>query len=201
MIRRLKMKHPLLSLVIKILLYCFLFVGLAGCSFIDSFVSKTPIGKPTNFIVWKADLRSDYQKNSYHFFLKSPANNVSGICFMKKMDNEWRGTLINEMGAKIFDFIVTDTNCELIDVISVMNKPHITKTVASDLHFLFNVDNPNAPFQKHLKRFKQFEMNVVNYRQKQILVKSDSILLVNRTHKLLYGLNKILEIEPDNINK
>jgi len=200
MIKRLKMKHPQLSPVVKNLLYCFLFVGLAGCSFVNSVVMRTAAFKPGNFVVWTADLRSDYQKNSYHFILRSPMNSVSGICFLKKKDNEWRGTLINEMGAKIFDFIVTDTKCELFDVISVMNKPYITKTVASDLHFLFNVDNPNAPFQKRLNRYEQHEMKVVNYRQKQISVKSDSILLINRSHKLFYGLNKILEIEPDKTN-
>jgi len=197
MSKPLKMKYPLLSPVVKIFLLSFLFVGLAGCSFVNSVVMRTTPFKPMNFAVWTADLRSDSQKNSYHFVLRSPINSVSGICFLKKKDNEWRGTLINEMGAKIFDFIVTDTKCELFDVISVMNKPYIIKTVASDLHFLFNVDNPNAPFQKRLDRYEYYEMKVVNYRQKQISVKSDSILLINRSHRLFYGLNKILEIEPD----
>jgi len=200
MSKPLKMKHPLLSPVIKNLLYCLLFIGLVSCSFVNSVVMRTATFKPMGFVVWTADLRSDYEKNSYHFVLRSPINSVSGICFLKKMDNEWRGTLINEMGAKIFDFIVTDTKCELLDVISVMNKPYITKTVASDLHFLFNVDNPNAPFQKRLERFEQNDIKVVNYRQKQISVKSDSILLINRSHTLFYGLNKIIETEPDKTN-
>jgi len=199
MIRRLKMKS-LFSPVIKTLLYCFLLVGLGGCSFFNSFVNRTATAKPANFVVWTAELRSDSQKNSYRMILRSSVNSVSGICFLKKMDAEWRGTFMNEMGAKIFDFTVTDSKCELLNVISMMNKSYITKTVAGDLYFLFNVDNPNAPFHKRLKRFKQYEINVVEYRQKRILVKPDSVLLVNRNHNLLYGFTKILEIEPDKTN-
>jgi len=197
MSKPLKMKYFLLSPVIKNLLYCLLFIGLVGCSFIDSIVMRTAAFKPISFDVWTADLRSDYGKNSYHFFLRSPINSVSGICFLKKNGDEWRGTLINEMGAKIFDFIVTDTKCELLDVISVMNKSYITKTVAGDLYFLFNADNPNATFQKRLERFEQHEIKIVNYRQKQISIKTDSILLINRSHNLFYGLSKIPETEPD----
>jgi len=185
--------------VVKNLLYCLLFVVMSGCSFVNSVVKRTATATQSDFLVWTADLRSDYQKNSYHFVLKSPMNSVSGICFLKKMDNEWRGTLINEMGAKIFDFIVTDTECELLDVISVMNKPYITKTVASDLHFLFNADNPNAPFQKRLERFEQDGTKVVNYQKKQIVVKSDSILLIDRRYKLQYELKKIVEMETDKV--
>jgi len=189
------MKYPLLSPIIKNLLYCLLFVVMGGCSFVNSVVKRTA----PDFLVWTVDLRSDYQKNSYHFVLKSPINSVSGICFLKKNGGEWRGTLINEMGAKIFDFIVTDTKCELLDVISMMNKPYITKTVAGDLYFLFNADNPEAPFQKRLERFEQDGTKVVNYQKKQIVVKSDSILLINRRYKLQYELKKIVEMESDKV--
>jgi len=195
--RRLNMKNSLFSPVVRNLLFCFLFVGMVGCSFVNSFVNRTEAAKPMNFIVWTADLRSDYQINSYRIGLRSSFNSISGICFLKKKDSEWRGTLMNEMGAKIFDFIVTDTKCELLNVIPLMNRPYIIKTVANDLHFLFNVDNPNTPFQKRLERFEQDGIKVVNYKNKQISIKQDSIVLINRRQNLQYDFEKILETVSD----
>ena len=177
-------------------LLCLLFVRLIACSS-PAAVTKQPEGSTlSDFVVWTPDLRSDELKNSYQFLLKTPKNSVTGICVLKKMDAEWRGTLINEMGVKVFDFIVTDKKCELLNVISMMDKWYIKKTVAADLYFLFNADNPNVPFQKRTKRFERQGINVVSYAKKQILVQpDDAVLLVNGAHRLLYELRKIHEIE------
>lgn len=170
---------------------------MAGCSSVAPLVNRTTDAQQSNFVVWTADLRSDEQKNSYNIVLKTQDKSFSGICILKKNGGEWRGTLINEMGAKAFDFIVTDKKCELLNVISMMNKWYIKKTVASDLYFLFNADNAKAPFQKYLERFEQDGIKVVNYQKKQIAVKSDAILLINRRRNLQYELKKILETESD----
>jgi len=177
------------------LLFCSLFLWLAGCSSVKPVATKT-----ADFVVWTADLRSDTLKNSYRIVLKTPDNSITGLCILKKKDSEWHGTLINEMSAKAFDFIITDEKCELLNVISLMDKWYIKKTVAADLHFLFNVDNPKASFQKRLKRFRQPGMKVVNYRKKQILVMPDgAVRLVNKRRNLQYELRKMMEIDPDKV--
>ena len=179
----------------RFLLFCSLFMWLAGCSSAKPVATKT-----ADFVVWTADLRSDTLKNSYRIVLKTPDNSITGLCILKKKGGEWHGTLINEMSAKAFDFIITDEKCELLNVISLMDKWYIRKTVAADLHFLFNVDNPKASFQKRLKRFRQQGMKVVNYRKKQILMIPDgAVQLVNRRHKLQYELRKMMEIDPDKV--
>ena len=107
---------------------------------------------------------------------------------------------MNEMGAKAFDFVVTDDKCELLNVISMMDKWYIKKTIAADLYYLINVDNPNASFHKKLERFEQDGNLVINVKKKQILVKSDgSVLLMNNRRGLQYELRKMVEIDPDKV--
>jgi len=174
--------------------------SMAGCSSVKPVVKRTAAARPSDFVVWTPDFRSDEQRNSYRIVLKTPDNSITGLCILKKTEDEWRGSLINEMGAKAFDFKITDEQCVLLNVISLMDKWYIKKTVAADLHFLFNVDNPVAPFRKHLERFEQDGINVVNYQKKQILIKPDgAVLLVNRRHNLQYELRKMVAIDPDKV--
>lgn len=211
----------------KQLCYCSLFLWLAGCTsvkpvamksadtFLENMIPATvtfdaasvaPDVKrkselhPADFVVWTADLRSDELKNSYRIVMKTSDNNITGLCILKKYGDEWRGTLINEMGAKAFDFIITDNKCELLHVISLMDKWYVKKTVATDLHFLFNVDNPKASFQKQLKRFRKNGMKVVKYRKKQIFEMPDgAVRLTNKRRNLQYELRKMVEIDRDKV--
>lgn len=182
------------------LLFLSILVGMIGCSSVAPAVKRTAAAQPSNFKVWTTDLRSDELKNSYRIVLRAPGNTLTGLCILKKSGDEWRGTLINEMGAKAFDFIITDDKCELLHVISLMDKWYIKKTVATDLHFLFNVDNPKAPFQKHVKRFMQQGTGIVESQKKQLLVKPDgAILLINTRRNLQYELRKMMEIDPNKV--
>ena len=184
----------------KYILLCLLSTMLVGCASVTPTVKRGATAMKSDSIVWTPGFRSDSLKNSYSVKLKTPDNTITGICTMKKSGDEWRGTLINEMGAKAFDFIITDKKCELLNVISMMDKWYIKKTVAADLYYLFNVDNPKSSFYKQLERFEQDGNLVVNNKKKQILVEPDgSVLLMNNRHNLQYELRKILEIDPDKV--
>lgn len=190
----------MISLRIKYILLCPLLALLVGCSSTAPAVKRTTAALPSDAVVWTPDFRSDSEKNSYRVLLKTPKNNITGICILKKNGDEWRGTLMNEMGAKAFDFIVTDKKCELLSVISMMDKWYIKKTVAADLYYLLNVDNPKASFYKKQERFEQSGNLVVNYKKKQILLKPDgSVLLMNNRRNLQYELRKMREIDPDKV--
>ena len=184
----------------KYILFCVLSIIFVGCASVTPTIKHGATVMKSDSLVWTPDLRSDSLRNSYHVTLKTPDNSITGICILKKNGDEWRGTLINEMGAKAFDFIVTDKKCELLNVISMMDKWYIKRTIAADLHYLFNVDNPKAPFQKQLERFVQDRSLVVNNKKKQILVEPDgSVFLINNRHNLLYELKKMIEIDPDKV--
>ena len=179
-------------------LLCLLFAGLVSCSSIVPVVKRTAVARPADFVVWTPDFRSDELKNSYRIKLTTPKNSITGLCILKKNNDEWLGTLINEMGAKAFDFKVTNTECELLNVIPMMDKGYIKKTVAADLYFLMQVDYPSAPFYKRLERFEQNGIRVVNDKKKQIIVGQDgTVRLINKRHKLQYEWRKIVEIDPD----
>lgn len=173
-------------------------VLLMSCGAVSPTVKRTTAAMSSDHTVWNEANRSETEKNSYRIVLKMPDNNITGLCILKKDNDGWRGTLINEMGAKAFDFIVTDEKCELLNVISMIDKWYVKKTVAADLYFFFNVDNPKAPFQRDLDRFEQDGVLVVNYKKKQIRAEPDgAILLTNSRHDLQYEWRKMAETDPD----
>jgi hypothetical protein len=183
--------------------FCFLFalpVLFTGCITVTPAVKRTVTAKKTDALVWTENFRSDSVKNSYHVTLTMSNHRITGLCILKKAGEEWRGTLVNEMGAKAFDFIVTDDQCELFNVIPAMDKWYVKKTVAADLYYLFNVDNPNAAFYKQLERFEQQDNLVVKYKKKQLLVMPDGlVVLMNNRRNLRYELKKIVEIDPNKV--
>ena len=179
---------------------CILLIGLFGCSTVTPVVKRTVDAQPSDFVVWTQGMRSNESRNSYRIALKMPDNSITGFCILKKNGDEWRGSLLNEMSVKAFDFVVTDEKCELLNVISLMDKWYIKNTIAADLHFLFNVDNLKSPFYKRLVRFEQNGMKVVNDKKKQLLVKPDgAILLVNQRRNLQYELRRMIELDPDKV--
>jgi hypothetical protein len=75
--------------------------------------------------------------NTYRLRIKTPQVEMSGVMMVKYMDNEWRGSLINEFGVKAFDFIVKKQKCRLLNTVSLLNRWYIRKTIERDLFFLF----------------------------------------------------------------
>ena len=175
-----------------------LLVGLVGCSSASTVVKRSSDARSSDFVVWTPEFRSDEVKNSYRIVLKTHRNSITGLCFLKKINDEWRGTLMNEMGATAFGFIVTGEKCELLNVISMMDKWYIKKTIAADLYFFIQVDNPNIPFYNRLERFEQNGNRIVNYKKRQVVVGEDgAVKLINKRRKLQYELRKMVELDPD----
>ncbi|MDR3268748.1 MAG: hypothetical protein LBT83_06745 [Tannerella sp.] len=172
---------------------------LASCAASSGAVRRNATGmQPSDARVWTEDLRSDDRKNSYQVKIRVQDKQITGICLLKKSEDGWRGTLINEFGAKAFDFVISQRKCELLNTISFMDKWYIRKTIAADLYFLFEIDNPDASFQKHTVRtvrYDQAHALVVDYGKKKSVTRSpDGILTMkNRTHSLFYSFEKMEE--------
>ena len=142
--------------------------------------------------VWTASVRSESGKNSYYVTLQTPDRRMTGVCVVKKTGGEWRGTLVGEMGAKAFDFRITDRKCELLNVLPALDKWYVKKTVAADLYYLFQVDNPRSAFCGRLRRSVQDGCLTVCYRKKQLCVTTDgAVVLKNSRRNLRYELKKI----------
>lgn len=145
--------------------------------------------------VWTDGLRSDRLKNSYRMKIQVKNTLISGICLLKKSDGGWRGTVMNEFGAKAFDFTVTARGCELQNLFPAIDKWYLRRTIASDMHFLVAVDDPAASFQKKTRRYEQAQtLRAVCGRKKTLVRQSDGTLTMeNHAHHIVYTLQKMEE--------
>ena len=74
--------------------------------------------------------------SEYRVQIKINQAELSGIMIVKYMNDEWRGTLINEFGIKAFDFIAPKGKCKLQNVTPFLDKWYIRKTIESDFVYL-----------------------------------------------------------------
>jgi hypothetical protein len=148
-----------------------------------------------NSRLWTEQLRDPENMNRYQVSIRFKENTITGMCMLRKNDEVWRGTLINEFGVKAFDFIVTPRKCELLNTISILNKWYIRRTIAGDLHFLFEIDNPDVAFQSKTMRTEQNGALVVALKKNKSIVRrpDNSLTLNNLKRKIVYSLNKIPE--------
>ena len=178
--------------MMKYFLVSSLILLLTGCA-TTSQIQRNAYLSPENSRLWTDELRDDEQLNRYQVSIQVRGNRITGICMLKKSDDSWRGTLINEFGVKAFDFIVTPQKCELLHTISMLNKWYIRQTIAGDLHFLFEIDNPGVSFQKKTVRSMDEQdgsLTIQYQKKKSIIRKSDnSLILNNLKRKIVYSLN------------
>jgi hypothetical protein len=145
--------------------------------------------------LWTDVLRSEEALNRYQVSIKVKNNTITGMCLLKKAADGWRGSLVNEFGAKAFDFIVTGKKAKLVHTIPMMDKWYIRKTIASDLHFLFEADNPEASFQKRTVRTMENETLRVDYKQKKSIERmpDGSLMMKNLKYNIEYSLKRVEE--------
>jgi hypothetical protein len=178
----------------KYFLVSSLIILFTGCA-ATSGINRTTYALSENNRLWTAELRDMDKINRYQISIQVKGNNITGMCMLKKSDEGWRGTLINEFGVKAFDFIVTPTKCELLNTIAMMNKWYIRRTIAGDLHFLFEIDNPVVSFQPKTTRIEQDGALTVSLKKKKSITRSpdNKLVLRNMKRKIVYSLNKIQE--------
>lgn len=80
------------------------------------------------------------ERVEYNFSLQFKNNTFTGVCVMKLMGQEIRGSIMNEFGVKAFDFVY-DTNSRSIDlrnVIGFMNRLLVKRTLKADWKYLLS---------------------------------------------------------------
>ena len=163
-----------------------------GCA-TTSGVNQTAYALSASNRLWTEELRDTENINRYQVNIQVRENNITGMCMLRKSDEGWRGTLINEFGVKAFDFIVTPKKCELLNTISMLNKWYIRRTIADDLHFLFEIDNPDVSFQTKTTRTEQDGTLMISMKKNKSIIRSsdNSLTLHNLKRKIVYSLNKL----------
>ena len=180
--------------MMKYFLVSSLILFLTGCA-TTSKVTQTAYASLENSRLWTNEWRDDEQLNRYQVNIQVGGNHISGICMLKKSDDNWRGTVINEFGVKAFDFIITPKKCELLHTVSFLNKWYIRRTIASDLHFLFEIDNPDVSFQKKTVRWIDARDGslTIQYKKKKSVIRmpDNKLELRNLKRSIVYSLNVI----------
>ena len=160
-------------------------------------VAQSADVSPANTPLWTEELRDDINLNRYQVDIQVKGNHITGICMLRKSDEGWRGTLLNEFSVRAFDFIVTPKKCELLHTISMLNKWYIRRTIADDLHFLFEIDNPDVSFQQKIVRYTQADDSLVvtHYPKKKFVrrMPDNKLIMNNLKRKIVYSLTVIPE--------
>jgi hypothetical protein len=75
----------------------------------------------------------------------------------------------------------------------MMNKWYIRRTIAGDLRFLFEIDNPDVDFQSKTVRTEHEGALVVALKKNKSVVRKpdNSVTLTNLKRKIVYSLNVI----------
>ena len=163
----------------------------AGCS-----PKAVPISSSkSDHIFWLSQLRDSVQKNSYRIMLDRDKFNISGIWIVKHIDGAWRGTIVNEFGLKMFDFTCTANTCELKNVMAMMDKWYIRKTVARDVQFMLEIDNQEYKTGKKAVRSRNNDTLTIVYKNQIIFQRyaSGEMVMHNRKRDLTYSFKKMEE--------
>lgn len=133
------------------------------------------------------------QKNSFRFSFKVGEIDLSGIAVIKTDGSTVRGSIINEFGIKAFDFISSKDNCKLLNVISFMNKWYITKTIADDFQFLWQINNQNSKNYRFIQIDNEWIIEKISCKKirKQLIINNDCITLKNKKRNIVYTFTKI----------
>lgn len=169
------------------------FCVLAACSSPRKTVSAEAAVLP----LWTPELMDTVQKNSFRIVLSTPKAAITGILITKQMQREWRGSIINEFGLKVLDFVATPKECTLINVISFLDKRRVKKVIASDIQFMMEIDNPAYAVGAQANRYRTQDTLTVAYKKSKLLQRfpDGEITCKNLKHTLTYSLKKIYDTE------
>ena len=67
------------------------------------------------------------------------AMNVSGLMVVRRVDGEWRGSVVNEFGVRAFDFTLSADRrkVRVLNAIGPLRRRMVRRTLQNDLAFLF----------------------------------------------------------------
>ena len=142
---------------------------------------------PTQYF-WTPELRNDEQKNDYRITISTDKFNISGIWVVRQIDNSWRGIIMNEFGLNMFEFICTARKCELKNVFAAANKWYIRKTIAEDIQFILEIDNPSFEKGRIAQRNFDNDTLVITHKNKVLYrFPDDEMVMKNKKRNLTYS--------------
>ena len=82
------------------------------------------------------------ESKEYNLLMNARGREITAICMMNvEDDGSILGTIVTEMGIKVFDFSYTDGKTKVMNVLASLNKWYIRKVLRKDLSFILsNID-------------------------------------------------------------
>lgn len=82
------------------------------------------------------------ESKEYNLLMNARGREITAICMMNvEDDGSILGTIVTEMGIKVFDFSYTDGKTKVMNVLAPLNKWYIRKVLRKDLSFILsNID-------------------------------------------------------------
>ena len=172
-----------------LVLSSFLLLLLASCSTSKLLVNKEKQSIP----FWTSEWIEETKKNDFRITITTPKANITGIFMVKKIDGKWKGSIINEFGIKVLDFESSAKECNLFNVLSFIDKWYIRETLASDIQFIMEIDNPNFASGVKVTRCFSDDILTINYKNQKELRRfsNEKIELKNIRRGLTYTFTKI----------
>jgi len=157
----------------------------------------TSNGEASAIPFWTPELIDSVKRNDFRMVLSTPKATITGIYIVKQMDGEWKGTIINEFGLKVLDFVSTPKSCTLVNVIPFLDKKYIKKVIASDIQFIMEIDSPTYAIGNQSSRFFIQDTLVITYKKEKELQRfpDGGIKYKNHKRELTYSFKKIYETD------
>lgn len=116
----------------------------------------------------------------YQLLINARGNDVTGLCLMNVLqDSTIVGTIVNEFGAKIFDFTYSKGKTKIMNVIGPINKWYIRRVLKKDFSFIL----PNLR-QSH---------DVIEKKRKLTVQPNGDVSVSNDKYKIYYVFTKMQE--------
>jgi hypothetical protein len=162
---------------------------LTGCSSRHKALQREPA---PDLKFWLPELRDGTQKNDYRITIGRNQLNISGIWALRRMDDSWRGIMMNEFGLKMFDFICTAKKCELNNVVALADKWHIRKTIADDLRFILEIDCFGNKSDRNIRRSMNGDTLTITRKSKMLQRFPDGEMkMTNGKRNMTYTFKKM----------
>ncbi|GHT24650.1 hypothetical protein FACS189430_09940 [Bacteroidia bacterium] len=129
--------------------------------------------------------------NRYSATILAGGNRITGILVVKRMNATWRGSLLNEFGVKMFDFISTPEKCSILNIAPVIDKWYIKKILAADFHLLFAVDEPSSKVYRHSTRSVEQDALLIKAHSQTIQRFPNGEVRLQNKRKITYHFIKI----------
>lgn len=98
----------------------------------------------------------------YQLLMNVRGNNISALCIMEiAQEDNIIGTVVNEMGMKVFDFTLQRGKIKILNVIAPLNKWYIRKKLRKDfLYMIPLLDQEEKFFDKKQVKYTFTPMNL-----------------------------------------